>query len=77
MDGTRRGFLKAAINPRLYSPARPNARLLRRQGVIRSRMGGYAPPAAVPVSLPAEPAALPPPSDAPRPFASGSAPARN
>jgi monofunctional biosynthetic peptidoglycan transglycosylase len=43
----------AIINPRIYSPGHPNARLLRRQRIIRSRMGGYAPPAAVPVSLPA------------------------
>jgi monofunctional biosynthetic peptidoglycan transglycosylase len=39
----------AIINPRLYSPAHPNARLRRRQRIILSRMGGYAPPAAVPV----------------------------
>lgn len=42
----------AIINPRVYSPAHPNARLLRRQRIIRSRMGGYAPPIAVPVSAP-------------------------
>jgi len=29
----------AIINPRVYSPARPNARLLRRQQIILSRMG--------------------------------------
>jgi monofunctional biosynthetic peptidoglycan transglycosylase len=40
----------AIINPRVYSPANPNARLLRRQRIILSRMGGYAPPAAVPVA---------------------------
>src|SRR5712691_9069 len=39
----------AIINPRAYSPARPNARLLRRQRIILSRMGGYVPPTAVPV----------------------------
>jgi monofunctional biosynthetic peptidoglycan transglycosylase len=39
----------AIINPRVYSPAHPNARLLRRQRIILSRMGGYEPPAAVPV----------------------------
>jgi len=39
----------AIINPRVYSPARPNTRLLRRQRIILSRMGGYVPPAAVPV----------------------------
>jgi monofunctional biosynthetic peptidoglycan transglycosylase len=39
----------AIINPRMYSPAHPNARLLRRQRIILSRMGGYVPPTAVPV----------------------------
>ena len=39
----------AIINPRVYSPARPNTRLLRRQRIILSRMGAYVPPAAVPV----------------------------
>jgi monofunctional biosynthetic peptidoglycan transglycosylase len=43
----------AIINPRVYSPAHPNVRLLRRQRIIRSRMGGYTPPAAVPVIVPA------------------------
>ncbi len=42
----------AIINPRVYSPAHPNARLLRRQRIIRSRMGGYTPPATVPVVVP-------------------------
>jgi monofunctional biosynthetic peptidoglycan transglycosylase len=39
----------AIINPRVYSPAHPNARLLRRQRIILSRMGAYLPPPAVPV----------------------------
>jgi len=39
----------AIINPRVYSPAHPNARLLRRQQIILSRMGGYAPPPTIPV----------------------------
>jgi monofunctional glycosyltransferase len=39
----------AIINPRVYSPARPNARLLRRQHIILSRMGGYVPPTPIPV----------------------------
>jgi monofunctional glycosyltransferase len=43
------------INPRVYSPARPPARLLRRQQTILSRMGGYEPPRAVPVLKPAAP----------------------
>ena len=39
----------AIINPRMYSPAHPNARLLRRQRIILSRMGSYVPPTTVPV----------------------------
>jgi len=34
----------AIINPRIYSPAAPNARLLRRQQIILSRMGYGTPP---------------------------------
>ncbi len=34
----------AIINPRVYSPARPNARLLRRQQIILGRMGFVSPP---------------------------------
>ncbi|HYS26710.1 MAG TPA: monofunctional biosynthetic peptidoglycan transglycosylase [Vicinamibacterales bacterium] len=67
----------AIINPRVYSPAHPNARLLRRQRIILSRMGGYVPPTAVPV-VNNEPqpsdgttgeAAAPPPTDAAEPAA--------
>jgi len=36
----------ALINPRVYSPARPNARLLRRQQMILGRMGSASPPLA-------------------------------
>ncbi len=39
----------AIINPRVYSPARPPARLLRRQRIILSRMGGVEPPAPPPL----------------------------
>jgi len=39
----------AIINPRVYSPAHPNVRLLRRQRIILSRMGAYLPPPTVPV----------------------------
>jgi monofunctional biosynthetic peptidoglycan transglycosylase len=39
----------AIINPRVYSPAHPNPRLLRRQRIILSRMGAYVPPPTVPV----------------------------
>src|SRR5688572_9115169 len=41
----------AIINPRLYSPARPNARLLRRQRIILARMGTVTPPAPEPVPV--------------------------
>ena len=34
----------AIINPRLYSPGKPNARLLRRQQIILKRMGDVGPP---------------------------------
>src|SRR5690606_20999893 len=34
----------AIINPRVYSPARPSARLRARQRLIRGRMGFYEPP---------------------------------
>ncbi len=39
----------ALINPILYSPARPPARLVRRQRIILGRMGSVQPPAATPV----------------------------
>ena len=39
----------AIINPRVYSPGHPNARLLRRQQIILSRMGGYTPPPTIAV----------------------------
>ena len=45
----------AIINPRLYSPAHPPARLLRRQRIILSRMGGYEPPSPSPVLIPKPP----------------------
>jgi monofunctional biosynthetic peptidoglycan transglycosylase len=47
----------ALINPILYSPARPSARLLRRQRIILARMGGVEPPAPVLVSAPSRPPA--------------------
>ncbi len=52
----------AIINARLYSPARPNARLLRRQRIILRRMGAVTPPPVMPA--PNEPA---PPADPARP----------
>jgi monofunctional biosynthetic peptidoglycan transglycosylase len=42
----------AIINPRLYSPAHPRGRLLRRQQIILARMPGYEPPAPVPIVIP-------------------------
>jgi monofunctional biosynthetic peptidoglycan transglycosylase len=44
----------AIINPRVYSPANPRGRLLRRQQIILARMPGYEPPAPLPVSNPIE-----------------------
>jgi monofunctional biosynthetic peptidoglycan transglycosylase len=47
----------AIINPRVLTPARPSARLLRRRALILSRMGGAdlaAPQPAVPTSPPSE-----------------------
>lgn len=41
----------AIINPRLYSPARPNARLMRRQQIIRARMNMPDPVPPVPVEV--------------------------
>jgi membrane peptidoglycan carboxypeptidase len=41
----------AIINPRLYSPANPRGRLLRRQQIILARMPGYEPPTPMPVPV--------------------------
>jgi monofunctional biosynthetic peptidoglycan transglycosylase len=54
----------AIINPRLYSPARPNSRLLRRQKIILGRMGAVSPPVA-PTPPPA------PPTSSPLPIGTG------
>jgi monofunctional biosynthetic peptidoglycan transglycosylase len=40
----------AIINPRALSPARPPNRLVRRQRIILSRLGGRVPPSAVPAT---------------------------
>ena len=45
----------AIINPRVYSPARPNARLLRRQQLIGRRMSAVAPPSGANVPAAADP----------------------
>ena len=42
----------AIINPRVYSPANPRGRLLRRQQIILARMPGYEPPVQIPASQP-------------------------
>jgi monofunctional glycosyltransferase len=49
----------AIINPRVYSPANPRGRLLRRQQIILARMPGYEPPVPVPATVPV---AMPEPS---------------
>ena len=49
----------AIINPRVLNPARPTARLLRRQALIMRRMGSVTPPPA-----PADGVAVPPPAPA-------------
>ena len=41
----------AIINPRVLNPARPTARLLRRQQIILGRMGQVTPPVPVPVTV--------------------------
>ena len=46
LDADESALLAASIiNPRRYSPARPSTFLLRRQGLIRQRMGDVEPPA--------------------------------
>jgi monofunctional biosynthetic peptidoglycan transglycosylase len=42
----------AIINPRVYSPANPRGRLLRRQQIILARMPGFEPPAPIPAVVP-------------------------
>jgi monofunctional biosynthetic peptidoglycan transglycosylase len=48
----------AIINPRALNIARPNARLLRRQRIIRARMGNITPPPVIARPAPAESPAL-------------------
>jgi monofunctional biosynthetic peptidoglycan transglycosylase len=64
----------AIINPRLYSPAHPPARLLRRQRILLSRMGGYDPPPDTPAP-PQKPAAVAVEEAPPPPATTTSAPA--
>jgi monofunctional biosynthetic peptidoglycan transglycosylase len=49
----------AIINPRVHSPARPTARLRRRQQIILQRMGGVTPPAEAPTAPELPPPLLP------------------
>ncbi len=49
----------AIINPRRYSPARPSPYLLRRQDLIRRRMGDVEPPAPAAAAAPGGPGGLP------------------
>jgi monofunctional glycosyltransferase len=56
----------AIINPRLLNPARPTARLLRRQRIIMRRMGAVTPPVPVPTNAPIV-ADVPDPPEAPPP----------
>ena len=71
----------ALINPRVYSPARPNARLLARQRLILGRMGTIVPPTPPPpmpnVSegyVPDAPVVLEPPAPEPAPDVPAPAP---
>ena len=52
----------AIINPRLYNPAHPNARLHRRQRLILGRMGAVTPPSGETAPAPAEPLPMSPPA---------------
>jgi monofunctional biosynthetic peptidoglycan transglycosylase len=52
----------AIINPRLLNPARPTARLLRRQGIVLARMGDVTPPPVV-TSASVEPAPVETPEE--------------
>jgi monofunctional biosynthetic peptidoglycan transglycosylase len=59
----------AIINPRLYSPSRPNGRLLARQRLILRRMRYVEPPPPAPITIPSPP--LPFPEIEPVPVAPG------
>jgi hypothetical protein len=63
----------AIINPRVYSPANPRGRLVRRQQIILARMPGYEPPVPVPSAIPV---AIPeaPTDEVPRPAAEPGSP---
>lgn len=61
LNATQSALLAGAIvNPRLLNPARPTARLLRRQQLILSRMGAVQPPKETPAPVRATTPADPP-----------------
>jgi monofunctional biosynthetic peptidoglycan transglycosylase len=55
----------AIINPRVYTPANPNARLRARLRLIRGRMGDFTPPAPLPANAPQPGETLAPLPDCP------------
>jgi monofunctional glycosyltransferase len=60
LSGPQAALLAGAIiNPRVLNPARPNARLLRRQRILLRRMNVVTPPAPVGTTSPAEPEPMP------------------
>jgi monofunctional biosynthetic peptidoglycan transglycosylase len=60
LDADESALLAASIiNPRRYSPARPSKFLLRRQELIRQRMGDVEPPAPAPAAAPGGPGGRP------------------
>ena len=72
LSGPQAALLAGAIiNPRVYNPARPNARLLRRQRIVLRRMSAVIPPSSVgttgtdesPELAPAEDLPVLPPTD--------------
>jgi hypothetical protein len=64
LSGPQAALLAGAIiNPRVYNPGRPNARLLRRQRIVLRRMYAVIPPTPVGTSSDPEPADLTPSED--------------
>jgi monofunctional biosynthetic peptidoglycan transglycosylase len=70
LSGPQAALLAGAIiNPRVHSPAHPDARLLARQRLILKRMRYVEPPPPAPVTIPAP--SLPPPDIEPVPVLPG------
>jgi monofunctional biosynthetic peptidoglycan transglycosylase len=64
LSGPQAALLAGAIiNPRVYNPARPNARLQRRQRIVLRRMNAVIPPTSVGTSGADEPVELTPSED--------------